>query len=249
MTHLSPEARALFKQARATYEPDGQRKARVRAAAIASSAMLMATAPLAAATAGASKLGGIVGLGATKSVLLVGFGLLALSGSVALVLRSASDPAARQPTSPAPPREVLPAGAAPAASPPGLPSATTAPSDVMREPSAVLPRPSPVPSARSAREPHADTLAEEVGVLRDARRALQSGRPGPALSLVADYESRYPHGVLREEVLAIRALSLCNLGRTAEATVAAQQLQKLSPHSVQLARIKMSCVAELESDR
>ncbi len=249
MTHLSPEAKALFKHARERYEPDDQRKARVRAAAIASSAMLMATAPLAAATAGASKLGGIAGLGATKSVLLVGVGLLALGGSAALVVRWASVPAAHQATLSASPREMRPTGAAPAASPPALASATTAPTDVTPQHSAALPGSSSVPSARSARAPHADTLAEEVGVLRDARRALQAGRPGPALNLLADYESRYPHGVLREEVLAIRALSLCNLGRATQATVVAQQLEKLSPHSAQLARVKMSCVGQLEVDR
>ena len=84
--------------------------------------------------------------------------------------------------------------------------------------------------------------------MRDARQALQGGNPGQALSLLQGYESRYQHGVLGEEALAIRVLSLCSLGRVTEATAAARLLEKSSPRSAQLARLKLSCVRQLGGD-
>ncbi len=245
MTHFSPEAKALFKVARERFDPSEQRKARVRAAALAAAATLAATAPMAAA---ASKLGGVAGMGVAKSALVVGLGLFLVGGGAVVGLRSVSERALPQVASASMPVKVPLAPASPAARAPEMPALVTPPGEAIRELAAPVPKAGSVPGARSVREPSSDTLAAEVSVLRDARQALQAGHPAQALGLLQGYESLYQRGVLREEALAIRALSLCGLGRVAEATVVASRLEKLSPHSAQLARVKLSCVSQRQNE-
>jgi hypothetical protein len=97
-------------------------------------------------------------------------------------------------------------------------------------------------SARSASsETQADTLPDQVRIISEARVALRERSFAQALTKVNEYESRYPKGVFLEEQLAIRALSLCGLGRDKEAVRARDTLERTVPNSRQLERVRSSC--------
>jgi hypothetical protein len=97
--------------------------------------------------------------------------------------------------------------------------------------------PSPVEPPRRA----PDTLGGEVSVLRDARVALERGDARKALNLLDRHAALHPRGALVEEQLAARALSLCALGRAAEARSVSARLERLAPRSPHLPRIRASC--------
>ncbi len=241
MTNLSPEAKALFKEARASFEPSDERKRRVHAAALGAAA---GSTLLASPTAAASKLFAGAGITLGKSLLLIGVALslaggawLALSGPEAV--RGPMGPALRHaPVAvPAPlsePSAVLNEQASPRA-------AESAPLARRAEPPA---KSASASNASGAPVSGSDTLAEQVSVMRQARQALQAGAPARALALLEGYGARYPGSVLREEELALRALSLCGLGRVAEASRVTERLETLSPRSPQLERVKRSCAGK-----
>jgi hypothetical protein len=98
------------------------------------------------------------------------------------------------------------------------------------------PRPSPVASARSAREHY----ALELKVLEPARAALASRDFSTALSAIAEHERRFPEGELTEEREALRVQSLSGLHRSDEASRAAAAFRRRFPGSVLLERIEHS---------
>jgi hypothetical protein len=89
----------------------------------------------------------------------------------------------------------------------------------------------------------ADHLAEEMALLASANAELRRGDARRALSLLDDYDHRYPSGVLREEVLATRVIARCQLGpapdkvarRGASAFLARHPASPLAP------RVRSSC--------
>jgi hypothetical protein len=92
--------------------------------------------------------------------------------------------------------------------------------------------------------PTADTLAEEVALVRAAQRSLRDGSPKEALASLATHASRFPNGVLREERMTLQALSFCALGDLPKARGVRAELERLSPSSSHLQRL--SCAAEPE---
>lgn len=118
------------------------------------------------------------------------------------------------------PTEAAPADSvAPVRSPGALPSA------------AVDMRPAPV-------EP---TLGPEVELVIAAKRELSQGRPAQALALVDRLGVEFPNGVLREERLLLRVLSLCALGHVDAARRQAKDFAALAPRSPLLPRLEQSC--------
>ena len=89
----------------------------------------------------------------------------------------------------------------------------------------------------------ANRLAEETALLASANAELRRGDARRALSLLDDYDRRYPSGVLREEVLATRVIARCQLGpapdkaarRGASAFLARHPASPLAP------RVRSSC--------
>lgn len=117
--------------------------------------------------------------------------------------------------------------------------ATQALSAPEREPSQAPPAAAP-PQIEPA-PAIADTLTEELALLRGARAALERGEAERALVFLDRHEERFEHGVLTQERLATRALALCATGQTVDARRTARVLQQLAPRSPHLMRLRSSC--------
>jgi hypothetical protein len=87
------------------------------------------------------------------------------------------------------------------------------------------------------------SLAVELAMLQRARRALNAENGRLALGIVEELDERFPKGVLVEERSATRILSLCQLGRAAEAKQAARDFLERYPSSVYAERVRQSCAA------
>lgn len=97
---------------------------------------------------------------------------------------------------------------------------------------------SPPRVASAKRRPTAavDAEAVELRLLQRARAAVASGQFSTALAVIADYERRFPAGLLREECEALRIKSLTGLGRTEQADRATEGFRERFPRSVLLRR-------------
>lgn len=89
----------------------------------------------------------------------------------------------------------------------------------------------------------ASSLAVEVWMLQRARRALNAQNGELALGIVEELDQRFPRGVLLEERNATRILSLCALGRDADARRFTAAFLGEHPGSVYAARVRDSCGA------
>ena len=96
-----------------------------------------------------------------------------------------------------------------------------------------------------ARAPEAttDRLAEETALLASSNAQLRAGDARRALSLLDDYDRRYPAGVLREEVLATRVIARCQIGLEPDAAArrAANAFLTRHPASPLAPRVRSSC--------
>jgi hypothetical protein len=92
-------------------------------------------------------------------------------------------------------------------------------------------------------ETSTNRLAEETALLAESNAELRGGDAHRALSLLDDYDRRYPGGVLREEVLATRVIARCQLGLTPDATSrqAADLFLRRHPASPLAPRVRSSC--------
>jgi len=140
-----------------------------------------------------------------------------------------------------------PAVPAPAALAPAVPLAAAAP---IAAPPAASPAPlgSGEPSLGASSSPRASApspgdagFLEAVRQVQRAQRALESGAPGQALSLLDGLDARFPAALLNEERLATRALALCASGAVARAKRVAAELGARNPSSIYAARIAQSC--------
>ena len=86
-------------------------------------------------------------------------------------------------------------------------------------------------------------LAEETALLASANGELRRGDAQRALSLLDDYDRRYPSGVLREEVLATRVIARCQLGDAPDkaARRGAAAFLARHPASPLATRVRSSC--------
>jgi hypothetical protein len=138
---------------------------------------------------------------------------------------------------------------------------TMAPTTVIMLPAPVAPafapviEPTPAPTARPVVAHHAhvaapthvetapmttNRLAEETALLAAANGQLRGGDARRALSLLDDYDRRYPAGVLREEVLATRVIARCQLGDNS-ARRGADAFLARHPASPLATRVRSSC--------
>ncbi len=87
--------------------------------------------------------------------------------------------------------------------------------------------------------PHG-SLGPETAALDRARAALESGQPAQALALVADYQRRFPDGMLSQEAAVLRIDALEKQGNRAQAVRQARRFLVAhpdSPHAERLERL------------
>jgi hypothetical protein len=135
-----------------------------------------------------------------------------------------------------------------------VPAVAAAPAVVVTAPPALAPVPLPTPveraparhrvhvaaPARDVEVVPANRLAEETALLAASNAELRGSDPRRALALLDGYETRYPAGVLREEVLATRVIARCELGdanarRAADTFLTRHAASPLAP------RVRTSC--------
>jgi hypothetical protein len=116
------------------------------------------------------------------------------------------------------PEQTVAATAAPTAQP-----AEVAVAPVLTQPVAAQLQTGPVvaPPARPAA-----SLAAELALVRAASVAVDHAEPTRTLALLSRYEAQYPHGALRTEVEALRAVALCRSSKPGAAPVSAAFLRE-----------------------
>lgn len=88
---------------------------------------------------------------------------------------------------------------------------------------------------------HGPTLQAELAALGAAQGALRQGDAEQALVFLDRHAERYPHGALRQERMAARAVALCMLGRRAEGLGEREALAREAPQSPLLGRVASAC--------
>ena len=232
MTDLSRDARAILEAGRDLDGPGELERTRVRRALLARTAAGAGTALAASsAAAGGAAAGSSATLTATLAKVLVPLAIVMAGGVGATVAWRAH-------------REARPVPLSPAAAPAALVAPTPA---TMSEP---IPAQRPALPPRRAHiaapahvAPPANRLAEETALLAAANAQLRAGDARRALTLLRDYDRRYPSGVLREEVLATRVIARCQIGpgpNTASRRAADVFLTRY-PASPLAPRVRSSC--------
>jgi hypothetical protein len=94
---------------------------------------------------------------------------------------------------------------------------------------------------RAATEEPGSSLELEVQLLGSANELIRAQRFDAAMRVLASHTRRFPHGALREEREALRALALCGLGSDERAQRAVRRFLDSSPHSVVAERVRTSC--------
>ena len=116
-----------------------------------------------------------------------------------------------------------------------------APLGPLPEPEAVSPEPEPTSSAAPAASapPVANlTLAEEVAILDEARRALAQGRGAEAIAVLDRYAREVPRGRLGHEAAFVRMQALVQTGNQAAADQLADQFLQANPGSPLAPRVR-----------
>lgn len=235
--HLRDEARRLERG------PALGKDARARVLAAGLAALVLARSAPAGAAPAVAAAG--IGVGAKGALAILTGGL------VAALVWSASRPA--------PPPVASPVGSTVAVSvaPTQLPAVVTPmPSVSALAPIAVssLADAPPVPSASTARGPvvaassvassrPADTLAEELALVDDARRALRERRVDDAARALSTYGARFPAGALADEARVLSIDVARARGDADGAATLARAFLRERPTSPQAARVKLTLAA------
>jgi hypothetical protein len=223
---------ALLRAGRGELPPSGARN-RVLASVGLATGMVAATATATTAAAAATKGGGAF----AGALVLKALGAVALVSAVSVggvqyvkTHRAAAPPATQAPvTTPA-----KPVVAAKPAVLPQAPLAPVAPAPVPEPTLAVAPSPTAAVVESPAPQP---SLAKELAVLDEARKALGSD-PARALALVDQHDKGFPGGALGQEATVLRIDALARLGRTGEAKTLAQTFVAAHPDSPNAARVR-----------
>ena len=238
MSDLGPEAEALVRAAREEVGLSPQERMRLRASVLsAASAGMLSAAGTAAATTAAAKAFGLSAMG-----------WVALAGSLSVAGAGAYYVSSRAPAK-------VPAVAATITSAPAIAPTVDRP-EVLPVPATgagVAPRTAETPAtkpralegSRSAPAASVDThFAEDARLLRDVRAALASGQDERALALLDARGADSNAGVFAEEREAARIVTLCKLGRQAEARAAARRFLAAHGGSPLAERVRRACPAE-----
>jgi hypothetical protein len=246
MNDIEARAQAIIDAARDEHDPTAEDRARVR------SALSAALVPAAGAGAGSALPDAALHASEAQATamtlttkLLIGGSLVGATGlgTGYLAVQHAAAPSR-------PPSAIH--APAPATAPAGRPASAPAEADAPQseagqtEPSAPLQRrrPSSAPTIGGATASRSDSsLAQELALLRQAQRALQSNDGRRSLGLLDEMAKKHPDGVLGEEAAAARVFALCQAGRSKEARVQAARFAREYPGSVLAPRVQSSCVS------
>jgi len=102
----------------------------------------------------------------------------------------------------------------------------------------------PATRRRAAPAAHAGVpgrLQDEITLLADANAALRASDAPRALAVLRDYDARFPHGMLREEVEASRIIGHCQLRPGPAAAAAAATFLDRHAASPLSPRVRSSC--------
>ncbi|WP_437571417.1 hypothetical protein [Sorangium sp. So ce542] len=111
----------------------------------------------------------------------------------------------------------------------------------------------PAPSPRAAAPSRSASPAsgaldsrfeEDAKLLRDVRAALGAGKGEEALKMLEARRANPTEGVLGQERAAAHVLTLCRLGRTAEARAASERFLRQHPRSPLGERIRRACAGD-----
>jgi hypothetical protein len=249
MSELGPEARAILEAGKRGDDPGPEDRARMRRALMASIAAGGAGAAASIAGEGAARAAektieaaGTAKLAGGVWKLLLGLAVVGAVGGGLMLRRSA--PAAQEPAAPVP---IEAQEEARAAGPVEMPQAAEPAPPVRAEPA---PPANPAAAPAAKRAPAAvkapplaaeDTLEAETRRLREAHDALNRGNAARALELLDAQSADFAGGQLREERAAARALSLCKLGRTDQASAEAGRFLRDNPRSPLADRVRAAC--------
>jgi hypothetical protein len=129
-----------------------------------------------------------------------------------------------------------------AANPPPAPVVQAAP---VAEPVVEAPKPVEAPAVvhrPAATEPKAnDHLSDEADLLKRVQRAINGGDTATALTLLQQHATTYPSGVLVQERIGLRAITLCRAGQHDQGVAEATRFLKGNPSSPLAERVKSSC--------
>jgi hypothetical protein len=233
MTELSPAVRALLEQAGAQHDPSQLELERgldalhtslafsapLVAASVASAAQAAPGATSAAAPIASSAFSGgsVVSAHAVK-LYLVAASVIGSIGTVA-VWRGA----------PAPDRAPMVQRAEP----------VPAPAPVL-EPAPVPVEPAPSKPTRTPRV-SAD-IGAELALIEAAQQSLQRAEPQRALEQLAQHARSFPRGVLGSEREGLRAIALCDAGRTATGRAARDTFLERHGSTPIAARVRKACL-------
>ena len=96
------------------------------------------------------------------------------------------------------------------------------------------------PPASAERKP--DELESELALLENAQQALKQGDSERALAALNQHASEHPGGALASERAGIRAVALCESGKTAEGKREARRFLSRNPKSPLAVRVRAACL-------
>jgi len=262
MSELSREARSLIASARQEEGLTPEEHARYRAqllerlgiaagaAGAASLASAKAAAMADAAAAPAVKAGVSFGLGTLGGKIVIGLTIAAVAVTAHLFTRGPEHGEVLK-TNPSTSAAVTTSAAIVAHMKDALAEAESATQKAPVAPGPAEERPTPSPRAaapsRSA-SPASGALdngfQEDAKLLRDVRAALGAGKEEEALKMLEARRAKPTEGILGEERAAAHILTLCRLGRTAEARAASERFMRQHPRSPLGERIRRACAGD-----
>jgi hypothetical protein len=145
--------------------------------------------------------GGVLGAAAIGAIA----GVIAVAGYSLVTRAPEPAPVAPAVVAAAAPASAAPAPAASAAPTPQIPAPTPRADPERGAPAPPAPASSPVAPPSATARP--DTLAAEIELIDEARRALDGGDAARARALLDRYAREIPHGQLAREAASLRALA------------------------------------------
>jgi hypothetical protein len=133
-----------------------------------------------------------------------------------------------------------PTGPTPVAELPSAPEVALPEVDEPEPPPTVEPRPRSGPRSRPKPAPQPG-LAQEVALVEQARRALESGDVSRALSLTREHARRFSDGELVPDRLNLEAAALCESGRVEQGRALLERLRRDWPRAPVTKRALRSC--------
>lgn len=259
MSTLDGQARSVVEEGREGYEPSAQDETRVLARVEASIAAgvtvsLESDADTTGATTAAGSTTGKTAMGTGTKFAFAALALAVLGITLYMLKIDEAPTAGRLSMQATQTRVDAPAQVLPIAREPAPAALANVATDGSTSTPAITAEESPAP-VHTDRAPigrvapvlnyiETSDVAAEAALLRQAQRDLNSGHASEALASLDAFRSRFVHATLREEESAARVLTLCALGRTADATHEARIFARRFANSPLLARVNGSCVAQ-----